>query len=634
MEKLRRSEARGNAKKVDERAQDKTDKIINGLSEGSQVLGTFLQYIKSEQIRSKVMELDSLCRSGFSDQIRQGNSEALGSIKEVAGTFGAFRQNDFHNRMFDEMHKAKLEMRIFSKKETEAKEVKELIKDIERYLKKASHSASRSKIQRARYFAGQATFANSIDEEYQGIVERLGEISIKDFKSEVVRLAEKRAEITVYEKAFDTVEHSKKGTFAAKEFLDSLDQNNIGDYGMSTRSTTQHANAQQNQGQNGAANVQQQHAQSNTQNAANANGANGQQQFRQAIEGTVSNSWVKKVNDYYGDFSKWANLDERQQTEFEGLIKEVNETRSMAASMELWKRINVMWVQNADVVPADRKAELADWTMDSKSEKDMVNVSRELLALYVNHYLPVITMHATGSADVANLIKENHDYMRQPDLTSRPEGGEKTYQELIEENERKLKDLIVPRRLPFSKPKGEFATLKNARVMGAPPSNLTARNFYDQYLKMNEMLDGNISRKPSERDYSGNDIMWDYMRATAEAVYKMRLMPEEGRRGEMAPPSFGSPTKEQEMMPPPPLEPLAAQIRKMPTPYTSHATQANREGLRRRAQAALEEEERKKRRMPTPYTSKASQDAREKLRRRKALDTESNSATEEQPSDA
>lgn len=237
-----RSRARGHAKATEEKAEENLGKVMEAVSKGNAVLSHFVVYVSPDDHErlEKIQRIIHFDETGLRGPITQGNLQALSVARRLLGGFSNDKQGAFINSMHTQMVAAKRSAknffpRIYLLERNEAQKMKRLTRDINLYITKASHASSASKIQRARYAAGQKlTFARSVDQQYERILKQLDKIDTDNFEWEVASVACAKAKMTIFETAFDKISDTsnKHGVFAAKKFLEGIDETNIDDYGI------------------------------------------------------------------------------------------------------------------------------------------------------------------------------------------------------------------------------------------------------------------------------------------------------------------------------------------------------------------------------------------------------------------
>lgn len=277
----------------------------------------------------------------------------------------------------------------------------------------------------------------------------------------------------------------------------------------------------------------------------------------QATEsGTVTWGTINSAKIYYEEFEKWADLDGQQRAEFKALINNLEKTHSLKDSVELWKRMNVIWLEKTDTIEGDAKADLLERTMNATTSKEIMNISREALARHVNYYAETLLeqhyfttkkaltegAETGGMEEIKRLVRENQQIWYSKPLNQMVPGEKITYGEILEKNQRKLNGLL------YYDAKKKFYPLRTNSEYA-----LELKNFYENLEKMNSILSKNMIKPAEERDFSGNDIMWNFMFWYSFDSYRRNLLPP-------------SPEKREIKMPPPPQEPTGEKNISMPPP--------------------------------------------------------------------
>ncbi len=565
MEKLLRSRARGKGEKFADIAKEKGSKVEDNLSKAHDFLNSFASYIKDD--KERFLKIGKLANM-YSESIGKGKDKALKDVKQLAGSFNHEKQGKFHNDIFDEMKEARSGIRLFNNtflnRKSEAGKVEDLVDDVRVYLVKVQHSASSSKIQRARYFVGQATtLARSIDEQYEEIIKKLDKINIEKLGNELRDLSANKIKMVVYEKAFDIISDktNRKGTLAGKEFLDSLNEDNIVRYGprpkpssreTDSRSTDSDSDTKTHDSKQERQNRKEKKIEEHDRETFAEVPEQGKIYRKTKVPGLrrLDRDWVDEVKDYYygtkikstGAYAgngllTWAegSISKEQKARIESLISEVDRTSSMKAAVELWRGINVIWLKKTNTIDEDLKPDLLQRTSNVRLSGDAMNVARECLGHHVNYYTYELVGVFTNNKYLPELMIENERIRRGIALNRQLDDDEKglTPAQIMKKNEEMIKQII----------KSESENRED---------RLALVNFYNYYVKMNERLVRNLNKPAESRDYSGDADMWIYMYYTSMGLYRQRRIHEEdqettSKRSKISPPPAPGPSKKEDV---------------------------------------------------------------------------------------
>jgi hypothetical protein len=257
--------------------------------------------------------------------------------------------------------------------------------------------------------------------------------------------------------------------------------------------------------------------------------------------------WVDEVKEYYKHFSKWADLNEQQRKDFGQMINKVDETSSMKDAIELWKKVNLIWLEKTDTIKSTLKPDLLERTENVATAQDAMNIARESLAHHVNHYLPeFISLFRPNFKDAPEkmeklflLIKENEQITAGYELPDSKK--DMSPEDIVKSNRKEIEEII----------NGASQDMKVPQLN----KRFNLVNFYNNYNLMNDILTENTMKPASERDYSGNDIMWAYLHRFAMSAFTNRFLSEREEKGITAPP--------------PPQEALETKIKAPPPPPTT-----------------------------------------------------------------